>query len=250
MGWRDTITTAAAPTASNSPSAQPTGDAPTAALEHFGNNLSFHQLPKLQAATEGPMDAVLDQLYGTNVSGDLPSYDQRVNQNVTRIKQEAKDHPTASRVGDLAADAVMTGLGGAAVSKGFGLAKKAVPALGDIPWGDVGDFATSLVPDTTSRLAITAAGKIGKAIMASRAARLAAQAGKAVAPVVEDAAPTIADTAAADTGAAAKVFDPFTKRVVGDVSAPAVEDAEPVVSDVVKNAIKKRYDPFLKTYVQ
>ena len=70
-----------------------------AGLEHFGNAASLGYLPQIQAAAEPIVTKALDLVTGNNAYDNLPSYVERRDENIARLKQQEQDFPKASLAG-------------------------------------------------------------------------------------------------------------------------------------------------------
>lgn len=78
-------------------------EAPSTAVEHFGNSAAMGYLPQLEAATEPAFNKVADLVTGNHVSdGDHSTYLQRRDDEIKRLAQEAQDNPASAKIGDIA----------------------------------------------------------------------------------------------------------------------------------------------------
>jgi len=92
------------------PEDQPKTSAAQAGLEHFGQAASMGYLPQLQALAEPLTDKLYAAMEGKQAPENNKDYVQRRDENISRMNQEAKEHPYAA-LGGLLAGSVAGGAG-------------------------------------------------------------------------------------------------------------------------------------------
>lgn len=115
-----------------------------AGLEHAGNAATFGYLPQIEAAIDAPAIKIGDMLTGSNLYDTMPSYVERRDANIARMKKQEEDFPTSSTIGTVGgsvASAIPSGaallklpglkqLGAMAAEKGAGLASRIAAGFG------------------------------------------------------------------------------------------------------------------------
>lgn len=115
-----------------------------AGLEHFGSGATMGYLPHLQSMSEPITDRIMNATTGKNIEpapmmqslgalpilwgGDTSDYVKARDENIARMNQQEKDHPTASMIGTLGGTAASALAGGAAIGRIPGMAKLATMA--------------------------------------------------------------------------------------------------------------------------
>ncbi len=134
----------------------------------------------------------------------------------------------------------VVGAGEAALGEASSLAKKAMPAMKDIPWDSASDLAINALPiGPGTRLTLHTVKSAIKKAMENRAARAAeGVAEEVVAPAVSETAPAVRE---AVSGAITKRFDPISRQYVEGPARSLPPRREEVAPGL-------KYDPFLKKY--